>query len=206
MFQHVLLLFVVPPLMLWGLPDSLLARVLGAVPESSFIRKAAGPVPSLVLYAVSMWVWHLPSLYEAALGNEVIHLCEHLCFLGSATLFWWLIVRPGLSLAPIPALARIALLFGAAISSTGLAALLTFATTVLYPTYALGPPYSAVRDALGMTSLIDQQIGGLLMWIGGGSWYLGAVAIVFFRWFEGTSEDDSASLDHAPARSNGVMT
>lgn len=197
MFQHVLLLFVVPPMMIWGLPESLLARVCDVVPEGSIVRKLAAPLPSLMFYVAFMWTWHLPTLYEAALGNEVIHVGEHVCFLGSATLFWWPIVRPDQSFAPIPALARIAMLFGAAISSTGLAALLTFAGTVLYPTYALGPPYSAVRDALGMTSLVDQQVGGLLMWIGGGFWYLSAVAIIFFRWFEGSSEEETTIRDPA---------
>ncbi|MGH2461443.1 MAG: cytochrome c oxidase assembly protein [Chloroflexota bacterium] len=206
MLQHVLLLFVVPPMLIWGLPVSLLARVCEVVPEGSILRKIASPLPTFLLYVGLMWIWHLPKLYEAALGNELIHVGEHLCFLGSATLFWWLIVRSDQSLAPVPALGRIALLFGAAVGSSGLAALITFAGMVLYPTYALGPPYSAVRDALGMTPLVDQQVGGLLMWIGGGSWYLIAVAIIFFRWFDEPVPEGPSELDQIPARGNGVMT
>lgn len=206
MLQHVLLLFVVPPLMIWGLPESLLGQIQANVPVGSSIRKLTGPLSALALYVGLMWIWHAPTFYEAALENEAIHAGEHLCFLGSAALFWWPLVRPGLSFGEMPELIRLAYLFGAALGSTALAALITFAGTVLYPTYALGPPYSAVQDALGMSPLVDQQVGGLLMWIGGGIWYLGAGAIIFFRWFDGPAEDEPDFIDRVTVQGNGVTT
>ncbi|HVC33630.1 MAG TPA: cytochrome c oxidase assembly protein [Chloroflexota bacterium] len=200
MLQHVLLLLVVPPLLLWGMPEATLQAIVRTVAARSVLRKLAGPLSAFVLYSAFMWVWHAPTLYEAALGNELIHVGEHLCFLISATLFWWPLVRPTTSFGTMPELIRIVYLFGAALSTTLLAALLTFATSVLYPTYALGPPYSAVRDALGMSPLVDQEVGGLLMWIGGALWYLGAAFIIFFRWFDGPVPGEPRPLHRGDAK------
>ncbi len=52
-------------------------------------------------------------------------------------------------------------------------------------TYAEKPLYSTYEHAprvWGLSPLVDQQIGGLIMWIGTSSVYLMALAIVFFRW------------------------
>jgi len=42
---------------------------------------------------VALWVWHLPALYQAALGNAAIHAIEHTCFLATACLFWWALIH-----------------------------------------------------------------------------------------------------------------
>lgn len=195
MLQHVLLLLVVPSLLLLGLPRSSVTLVEQLAPAGSLRQKLTGPLPALLAYSALMWAWHAPVLYEAALGDARIHVVEHLCFLGSATLFWWPICRPESSFAALPELLQIVYLFGAALSSTLLAAILTFASSVLYPTYALGPPYSAVRDALGISPLVDQQVGGLLMWVGSAIWFLGAAWIILFRWFEGPDRDEPDATD-----------
>jgi cytochrome c oxidase assembly factor CtaG len=45
--------------------------------------------------------------------------------------------------------------------------------------------------------LADQQLGGLIMWIGTGTVYLGAMAYVFFRWAGG--EDRAEKERYAAA-------
>jgi cytochrome c oxidase assembly factor CtaG len=190
MLQHLLLLLVVPSLLLIGLPSeaflafrrfSLSRRVLDVV---------APPVSAFLLSTAALWIWHTPAVYEAALHDETLHAAEHLCFLVTATLFWWPIARPETYPWPMPELFQFVYLFGAAVSSTMLAALITFSGGILYPTYALGGPYAVIRDALGLTPLADQQVGGLMMWIGGGIWYFGAVGIVLVRLFMGSAPDE----------------
>jgi putative membrane protein len=57
-----------------------------------------------------------------------------------------------------------------------LGALLTLAPTPWYPSYA------AASGALGLDPVEDQQLGGLLMWVGSGMFFLIATAVVFFVW------------------------
>ena len=39
--------------------------------------------------ALALWVWHVPALYDYAVEHEGVHVLQHLCFFGTATLFWW---------------------------------------------------------------------------------------------------------------------
>jgi putative membrane protein len=64
-----------------------------------------------------------------------------------------------------------------------LGALITFADEVLYPWYVAAP------RTWGLSSLDDQQLGGLLMWVPGNLWMFGAIAVLFFRW---SSESEQA--------------
>jgi cytochrome c oxidase assembly factor CtaG len=194
MLQHILLLLVVPPLILAGLPSSLAGLLEEVLMRWRCTRLFASPLVAFVLYAVLTWLWHLPLFYEAALRSEALHAVEHLCFLLSAGLFWVPICRPIGSLR-LPALVQIVYIFGAGVSSTALAALITFAAHVLYPTYAQDGPSAVVRTALGLTPLADQQLGGLLMWIGGAFWFLGAAAVVFYRWFERAAREEITVID-----------
>ncbi len=86
-----------------------------------------------------------------------------------------------------------------------LAALITFSASTLYPAYALGGPPAAVHAALGFTPLMDQQMGGLMMWVAGGAWYFGAAGVVFARLFFGRDADEPAS-DTSHRHEKGVTT
>ena len=57
-------------------------------------------------------------------------------------------------------------------------------------------PNTAWKDAhsplVGITPMMDQQYGGLIMWIPGGIFFYGVMSVVFFKW-SGRGEDDQAS-------------
>ena len=91
-----------------------------------------------------------------------MHAAQHACFLGSALLFWWVLLRARLHSRG----AAVGYLFGAMVATGTLGALLTFATTLWYPTYA------RTTLAWGLTALDDQRLGGMIMWMPGGVSYL----------------------------------
>ena len=114
-----------------------------------------------MIHAVVLWIWHAPSLFEAALHSEWIHAAQHLCFLASALLFWWTLIhgrhgRLGYG-------AAVVYVFTTAAHNSVLGALLTFAPRAWYPTYA------ATTQAWSLTPIEDQQLGGLIMWIPAGT-------------------------------------
>ena len=83
MVQHVLLTMVAAPL---------LAAGLGWLPRLP-------PVVAWILFAATGWVVHFTGLFEAAAGHVGVHVAEHALLLGTAVLFWAVVVGPGASMS-----------------------------------------------------------------------------------------------------------
>jgi putative membrane protein len=191
MIQHELLMIAAAPLlilgrplvpMLWALPYGA-RRAVGWVMRSRPWRAVAGmlanPLIAWLVHALALWLWHIPSWFEAALDGEFVHALQHVSFLGTALLFWHAIVygrRGAMSYG-----ASVLFLFTTALHSGTLGALLTLTKTLWYPTYAARAP------AWGFAPLEDQQLGGLIMWIPAGLVYLIGGLALFSAWL-GASE------------------
>ena len=141
------------------------------------------PVGLIQVFAATVAVWHLPSLYGAAVDNEGVHVLEHGCFLAAALLFW----GPLLEAPPIRARVdhlRRALWFGAgALPGWILAIVLAYASTPLYDVYASLP-----HRAFGLSALGDQQIAAGVMWVPGSLAYFVAFIFYIYRWLEPGTE------------------
>jgi len=186
MAQHEILILVSAPLLIaghpqvafaWALPAGwirFLHRMLGATPIRYGWRAMSHPIGAWTIHALALWIWHLPSLYQATLRSEAAHAGQHLSFFITALLFWWTLLR-----RPPDAAGQglgVLLLFTTAMYSGVLGALLTFAGSAWYPMYE----ESAAR--WGVTALVDQQVGGFIMWVPGGIIYLGAAVYLLARW------------------------
>jgi putative membrane protein len=178
MVQHMLLILVAGPLLVLGSP---LLPFLWAVPETSRRRLGAWlvrlnpvgrPVVAFCLHSLALWAWHLPRLYEAALANRGVHALEHLSFLGTAILFWWSILHAG----RLGYGSGVVFVFGLALETTILGALLTFAEAPWYSAHLTPAP------VWGLSALEDQQLAGLTMWVPGGGIYLIVALRLFFIW------------------------
>jgi len=173
MAQHEVLMLIAAPLlalsrpltpMLWGLPAAS-RRPIGRFSKSMqpFWTFLTRPVHAFLIHAVALWAWHIPGLFQATLRSDWIHAAQHASFFGSALLFWWSLFyahgRSGFG-------AALLYVFGTAVHTSILGALLTFSTTLWYPAYA------ATTRAWGLTPLEDQQLGGLIMWVPAGLVYI----------------------------------
>ena len=197
MLQHLLLLLIVPPLLLLGLPAEAVERLLARPPLAALERALRRPLLAWSIGLGAMWLWHLPALYNAALLRDDVHILEHLGFLASAAIFWWPICAPR-GRARLHALAAVLYLFAAMLVSGILGMILTFAAPGLYPAYlrpddALGI-LPLLRDGWGLTPPVDQQVGGLLMWVPGSLVYLAAIIGMMARWY-GAADEDSGAPD-----------
>src|SRR5207248_10011845 len=94
MFQHLLLVLAVPPLLLLGTPASFFREILSRPLLGRFERVLRQPALAWALGTGAVWVWHLPALYNAALADEGVHIIQHLSFLATATIFWWPVLAP----------------------------------------------------------------------------------------------------------------
>jgi len=95
MLQHVLLGDLAPLALLAGLTGPILRPALAYLYRLRFL---ANPFVALPLWAVNLYVWHLPFLYEAAVRHDSVHALEHLCFFTGGTIMW----LPVLETLPAP--------------------------------------------------------------------------------------------------------
>jgi cytochrome c oxidase assembly factor CtaG len=178
MVQHMLLMFVAPPLWLLGAPDWLAALATRRETPRRMAQALARPLVAFLIFNGMMWVWHLPSLYDAALANESLHIFEHLSFMAAAVIGWWPVLGPLPQGAPrlSPATKSI-YLFLSAFPCTALAALLALSSTRLYPFYGDFP------RQWGLSPLMDQRLGGLIMWLPGDMILMLVNIGILYRWF-----------------------
>jgi putative membrane protein len=172
MFQHELLMLVATPLMiagrpilgiLWGLPDIARTRVARRRGTAVFVRLAAMltlPVVAWLIHGVTVWAWHAPVLYEAAVRSESIHAIQHVTFVGSAALFWWGLVYGRYGRAGYGA--SVLYVFSTLVHTGVLGAMFTLSATPFYSVYVLR------GLASGRDPIADQQLAGLVMWIPAG--------------------------------------
>lgn len=170
MVQHMLLIVVAAPLLaigapvtvfVWGLPAHWrrnyvrwLRPLIGRDPPGVWFRR---PLIAWGIFAATLWFWHLPALYEAALRDQLIHDVEHLMFFGTALLYWRVLVGPAMQrLGPGAAVLYI---FTTSLHSAALGALMAISPWVWYPEYNSRP------IVFGLTALEDQQLAGVIMWM-----------------------------------------
>lgn len=188
MAQHLVLSLVAAPLLvasnlplalLWALPRPLahsLGRGLNRAPGLQRAGSAlTHPFAAWLLFALSLWLWHAPRFYEAALNNDAIHALEHLTLLAAAALFWWALLRRDRAGQLRYALA-VPYLFTATLHSGVLGALMMFTSR---PWYAY---YAERTAAWGLTPLEDQQLAGLIMWVPGGMIFTLLAVAAFAAW------------------------
>lgn len=188
MLQHVLLIGVAAPLailgapllpFLWCVPHD--ARVAGGRAwNASGMRRGAAilvlPLPAWALHTIALWGWHLPGPYSAALASAPIHVLEHSCFYLTALLMWWVALKPLRGHGGIAG--SLLVLVGTMVQSGALGAILTFSGTPWYHSQSAG------AALWHLTTLEDQQLAGLIMWIPAGFVYLIALLAVLRRVFD----------------------
>src|SRR5207249_5593915 len=134
MCQHVLLGDLAPLCFVAGLTGPVLRPVLALRPVEK-LRVLTHPFVALPLWAVDLYVWHIPFLYDAAVHHTAIHALEHALFFTCGGLMW----SPVLETLPAPAwfgtgwkLGYIALV---RLLETVLGNVFIWSSSVFYPVY-----------------------------------------------------------------------
>ena len=201
MIEHILLLLIIPLMMVAGIPEPAAEKALKVPVVGAIIRFLGNPVPAWLLGVGSMWVWHMPSLHETVLRNESLYIAQQISFVLTGLIFWWPVFTPVKSVR-LSLLASTLYLASACLGCTVLGMLITFAGAGLYPVYA-NPSDSAgilpyLRNNLCISPGVDQQIGGLTMWVPGCLIYLTASMVTIAKWY--------ATPDTEPLTTPGATT
>ncbi len=208
MTQHLLLLMVAPPLIVYSAPwlqlwrgfsldfrrtvAKSIARDRWSAPVKALARLLSRPIPAWIVFNVLLVAWHLPVLYDATLSHAVVHDLEHATFLLGGMLFWLQVIDSPPVRARLAYGARAAYLTAALLVSWVLAIVLALASTSLYSAYS-----QLAHRPGGFSALVDQQLAAGVMWVPGSIPFTIAIIWAIYRWLEPTP--DPALL----ARHNG---
>jgi len=175
MFQHMLLAFFIPPVMLLATPEWLARLVVGNGAIGRWFLKLARPVPAAVIFNGVQLLTHWSVVVNGSVQNSMLHYGLHTIVVISAFAVWMPVV------SPIPELrttvpAQCIHLFLMSIVPTVPAAWLALADGVLYEAY------DKPARLWGVPVTTDQQLAGLIMKLGGSIFLWTLIVVLFFRW------------------------
>lgn len=200
MLQHMIIMFVVAPLFLAGTP----AWVLQPLANNRITNKIGWaltrPIVAGVLSTAIVAIWHFPGSYDLALKHEPVHIAQHGSFLIASLLAWWPV------LGPMPAWPKIQspplqclYLFLYSIPAGLIGAFIAMSEPGFYDYYV------SVQRIFGIDLEMDQQLAGLMMWVGGSMIYLLWITYIFLTW-AGKEEaaDRAQTRQPVPAGAEGT--
>ena len=164
MLQHVLIgdlapaLFLVAvrgPLAFFLLPASVLGPVARSAVTRAVLSNVLRPRVAFALWATNLAVWHVPTLYDAALAHQALHDFEHVCWLLAGILVWTLLVDPAAH-RRLTVGGRLALAVGMFACGQILTDVLVLSFTSFYRAY---------HGAYGLSAVGDQQAAGIVMMV-----------------------------------------
>jgi cytochrome c oxidase assembly factor CtaG len=158
MIQHIIIGEIASLFIVIGLTGPILAPLLH-FRLTRPLRVLTNPALALPLWAVNLYVWHLPVLYQLAIRHDLIHALEHACLLWFGVLLWLAVLGP----LPKPAWFRgwgsVGYVTGVRLIGAVLGNVFIWAQTVFYPIY------DASDARRGLNPVSDQNLAGAAMMI-----------------------------------------
>lgn len=195
MVEHSFQCWVVPPLLLLGVPDWMLRPWVIRRWILPLARALTHPVAAFLIFTGVYAGAHVPVVFNLMTDNDAFHIAMHLAFLISGTLLWWPLMSQMPELPPLPYPQQVLYLFLLMIPMTAVAAPITLSTSVVYPWYAHHP------HPFGLAPLEDQVLGGIVMWVADSIYLIFVFTWIFYRWsLSDTVEEPRLVRPTAPVR------
>jgi putative membrane protein len=173
MAQHVILGDLAPLCFVAGLNGQILRPVLALRPVER-LRVLAHPLIALPVWAVNLYFWHIPYLYDGALHHDSLHALEHFAFFTCGCLMW----EPVVETLPGPAWFgtgwKLGYIAAVRVVETILGNVFIWSSSAFYSVYKHAPEW-------GITPVHDLNLGGVVMMAEGSVVTLAALAWLFLR-------------------------
>lgn len=192
MVQHLIISFVVPPLLLAATPEWLARLIISPSGRiGPWVRRMSSPVVAGLTFNVVIAMTHLPSVVNTSVESGVFHYLVHLVVFLASLMMWIPVVGPATELR-IGLPGQMVYLFLMSVIPTVPAGFLTFADGALYHVYD-----HDVR-LWGIDISTDQQMAGLIMKLVGGLYLWCWILVKFCFWNAATRGD--RELTFVPTR------
>lgn len=191
MIEHLLLGDIAALLIVLGLTGPLLAPIL-RIRLFDRLRGLSHPVLAFPLWAIDLFTWHLPVLYQAALRHSGVHALEHAMFLGLGINMWMSLFGP----LPTPSwfgnLGKLIYIVAVRLAGSLLGNIFLWSGTVFYPFYLHGDAH------FGISPITDQHVAGAIMMVEESFLTLGLFCWLFLRAAkEGEERQDLLDYAHS---------
>jgi putative membrane protein len=201
MVQHLVLILIMPPFLLYATPDWALRPVVRRTWLGKAARVLTLPLVAFALNNAIFLAWHFPGPYDLMMRDHGVHVTMHLMIMVTGTIMWWPVMSPLPELPRIAPALQMVYLFLVGIPMMVSAALITFSTAELYTWYVEAP-----RIVAGLSALEDQRLGGVIMWVPGGLTLWLAITAVYFRWTgRERQEDEGVALQQPRVNRAGLI-
>jgi putative membrane protein len=199
MFQHMVLSYFMPPLILLAIPKWMFDAVLGAGRVRKTFNWLAKPVIAGVLFNAIVMITHIPQIVNRSVSNAPLHYSMHVLLIVTALLVWVPICGPDRKLH-LQSGGKMIYLFLMSVVPTVPAAWLTFAEGAVYKHYD-----TAVR-VWGLSVTTDQQIAGAIMKTGGAIFLWSIVVFLFFKRFSAGFSAEQSYRKNSETRTEDDLT
>jgi cytochrome c oxidase assembly factor CtaG len=158
MVQHIVIGDVCSLLLVLGVTGPML-RPLLQVGWTRPLRRLSHPLVAFALWALDLYAWHLPLLYQLAIRHDLVHALEHACLLWFGTLLWLALIGPLPKPSWFSGWGQVGYIALVRIVGSLLGNAMIWAQTVFYPIYR------SSDAARGLNPVSDQNLAGGLMMV-----------------------------------------
>jgi cytochrome c oxidase assembly factor CtaG len=195
MAQHLILMYVVAPLLLLGVPRWWFNPISRRPVLDRIGRAITMPVPSFLIGNAIMIAWHLPSLYDAALNTPFLHATQHTAFMISGFFTWWSLIGPNPRWHKATPIIQCLLLFAETIPGGIVGMMITLSSPGVYSYY------DNVPRLWGISLAADQTVAGTMMAVGVPVFFLALLTVIFLRWAgREEAKDRQTPVKRSPAK------
>ncbi|MEF2291655.1 cytochrome c oxidase assembly factor CtaG [Virgibacillus dokdonensis] len=215
MIQMAVYYLIFPILVIKSIPVWIWKKVIHAPFIEPAFRLLTKPLISLLLFNGLFSLYHIPAVFDFAKSTQIAHTSISLIILVAAFIVWWPILSPIKEMDSMRPVLKIGYIFANGVLITPACVLIIFADVPLFSAYSQNGAWlqalalcvpGDVLDGLAvqisgpemfspMSTLEDQQLGGIIMKIMQEITYGFILARVFFKWFT----DESLKVDPMPA-------
>ena len=170
MVEHLVLADIGALLIVLGLTGPLLQPVL-KIRFFDRLRVLTNPAIAFPIWALDLFIWHLPVFYEAALRNSSVHALEHAMFIACGINMWMPLFGP----LPKPQwfgnAAKLGYVLAVRLAGALLGNVFIWSGATFYSFYSKGEAH------WGISALKDQGVAGSVMMVEGS-----VLTICLFAW------------------------
>lgn len=209
MFQLAVFYLVFPIFILKGIPEWIWKKIIELPLIKPVFTLLSKPLVAIVIFNLLFSVYHMPIIFDFSKSSQLAHSSINLIVMVAAFLMWWTIIGPIEEKDRVIPLVKIGYIFANAALITPACALIIFASTPLFNSYSADGAWMQAMslcvpgDVLnGLTSEIsgaemfsplstldDQQLGGIVMQTLTTIFYGTMIGRVFFAWFNKESNE-----------------
>jgi cytochrome c oxidase assembly factor CtaG len=176
--QLLLITSLAAPLLLAGLPEGVVERLLPTETVRNMTRGFAFAFAAIVIFNGAILTWQVGPIFEASLHNDALHNLRLLTLLVAGIINWWPL------LTPLDRHSRLASPFQIFYIAAESVPLDLFGLVCIFVGYVFYPTYANAPRLFRINAMTDQALAGGMLAIPNNIIDFVLMSVIFFGWIE----------------------